>query len=84
MPKRVEVVKLRIDAARESVSDVLLLSNEADGVRAPRNRARGDVSWCRFGVVPVAGESSSGGVGLVRLRSKGRRGMGRISGGERG
>jgi hypothetical protein len=83
MPKSVDVVRLRIEAALESVSDVLLSSYKADGVRAPRNRARVKVSWFRFLAVSDPGEFSSGGVGLDKLRSKGRRGMGRISGGER-
>jgi hypothetical protein len=83
MPKSVDVVRLRMEAALESVSDVLLLSYEADGVRAPKNRARLEGSWFRLMAGSGADEFSSGGVGLEKLRSNGRRGMGRISGGER-
>lgn len=82
MPKRVDVVRLRIEAALESVSDVLLLSFEADGVRASQNRPAVAVSWFRLVAVSDAGEFSSGGVGLDMLGPKGRRGMGRISGGD--
>lgn len=73
MPKRVDEVRLRIDRVRLK-----------DGVSAPPSRPGMTLGSRRFGLeysgVGLGGEESSG-EGLMRFRSKGRRGTGRSRGG---
>ena len=72
MPKRAEEVRFRADWERETVPEGETCGLSSCGV-------------ARWSAAPGAGvegwEPSDGGVGLVRLRPNGRRGMGRSIGG---
>lgn len=72
MPKRADDVRFMLDCERETVPESETRGLRSCGVGMPDWGAGAGVGGL---------ESPEGGVGLVRLRPKGRRGMGRSMGG---
>lgn len=72
MPKRADDVRFRLDCERETVPESETRGLRSRGVGASEGAAGPGVGGL---------ESPEGGVGLVKLRPKGRRGMGRSMGG---